>query len=97
MEFVYDAERVPDFKHLFYKKGENGRLELFIAKVADDLLMAGFPTAIANFTTALDQRFQLGHVETESILKFLGCHIRRGPAKDLQLSMTDYFQCIYPV
>lgn len=97
MTSVYKTGRVPGVEQLFYKKGENGRLELLIAKVLDDFFMAGFPSAVGAFTNALNNRFQLGHVGTGPGFKFLGCDICKNSAGDLRLSMTDYLQRINPI
>lgn len=97
MASVCSAERVPGVEQIFYKKGENGRTELLFAKVVEAFLIARFPNAIASFTTALGQRFQLERVETEPNLKFFGIHISKDIARDFQLFITDYHKCINPV
>lgn len=90
----YRVSRVSSMEQLFYKRGESGSVELLIAKVVDDFLVAGQPSVVEKFLKALGTRFILGHVKKSRDLTFLGCKILRNGNDSIELSMHDYFRRI---
>lgn len=94
MTCEYGLKRIKSIDQRFYKQGGDGRIELFVAKVVDDFILAGFPNVVDEFLNALDHKFKLGRINKGANLKFLGCSLQRDDKENLQLSMSDYLNSI---
>lgn len=93
----YNMNRVLGVEQLFYKKGEDGKINILVAKVVDDFLIAGTTEAIDSFLEALGQHVKIGHIGRSDKLKFLGCCVTQSPSGDIELSMSEYMGRIKPL
>lgn len=89
----YGLDKVPAVDQLFYKRGEDMRITLIVAKVVDDFIIGGFASEITSFLESLNKRFKIGRSNRGMNLKFLGCSISREECR-VTLSMPDYLQRI---
>ncbi len=55
---TYGFETIPGLPQLFVLKSNNGSLQLIVAKVVDDFLLAGLPSEISRFHRTIAKRFQ---------------------------------------
>lgn len=82
---------------LFYKKGDDGNINIFVAKVVDDLLIAATQTAQDHFLRELNRQFTLGRTTKKDTLNFLGCSIICDKPGDLIFQMPDYLERLQPL
>ena len=96
---VNDAQclRVHGVSQLYIKRGQEGSIMLMIAKLTDDLLMAGTKVAMRQFADLISKRFTISKVILQGEIKFNGCSILRDESGDIRMSMNEYVAGIEPV
>jgi len=90
-------ETVPGLPQLFYKKNKEELPILVIAKVVDDLLIAGQPEELEKFHTAISKRFQVGRFTKETSIVFYRLHIFQHENYNLDISMSEFMETITPI
>ncbi len=88
---------VPGLPKLFVYRGEQEPSRLLIAKVADDFLIAGSPAEISNFRKAISDGFEVGLFSQDTSNVFNRLHIKQYANRDIELSMEEYMNTIYPL
>lgn len=68
----YRAERVVGVEPLFYKRGEDGRTNLLIAKFLDNFLISRTNPDVEKFLNNFNERFKLGKVGMSSKAQLFG-------------------------
>jgi len=90
-------ETVPGLPQLFYKKNKEELPILVIAKVVDDLLIAGQPEELEKFHTAISKRFQVGRFTKETSIVFYRLHIFQHENYNLDNSQNAlHLSCQHP-
>ena len=82
---------------LFIKYGESGLPILIIAKVVDDMLIAGRKEEIKKFHDSISRRFKVGRFLTEGTLVFNRLYIKQRPDRSIVASMQEYLDTIKPL
>lgn len=70
---------------------------MLIAKVTDDILMAGPVTCMEKFVPAMANRFEIREVIIGRPFMFNGCEIARGAERGKKIDITRYMSKIEPV
>ena len=81
---IFEVDGLPQ---LFVKHDADGNIVLLIAKVVDDLLIAGKKPAINDFHELIKARFKVGRFQDDEQVIFNRLHISRQPDGDIKLSM----------
>lgn len=68
----YGLGKTQEIDQLFYNLGGDGKIGLFIAKLVDDIIIAGKRESIDDFIKALEPAFKLGQICKGDELKFFG-------------------------
>ena len=91
----YGFDTIPGMPQLFVLRCRNSsRILLLIAKVVDDLLLAGAPEALSKFKNAISVRFKIGRYMSGSRFIFNRLHITRYSNGDVHLSMREFMDTI---
>lgn len=85
-------QRVPGVDKLFYRRGDDVSVLLFVTKVVDDFIVARSRYMLQTFWHQLNCRFKLGNVKWDKKFKFLGCIIPRDTCRSISLSMPRYLE-----
>ena len=93
----YGLEPVPGIPQIFFKKNSERVPDLVIAKVVDDLLIAGSELEVEQFKKKISKRFQLGRFMTDKSLVFYRIHIKQNENFDIEASMSEYLTTIHPL
>ena len=91
---IFEVDGLPQ---LFVKHDAEGKIELLIAKVVDDLLIAGKKPAVAAFHELIADRFKVGRFNDDEDVIFNRLHISRKACGDITLSMEEYLSTIHPI
>ena len=68
-----------------------------IAKVVDDILIAGSREASSRFYSELSAKFKVGSHVTSAKMKFNGLTIEQKPHFDITFNIRKYFDSILPI
>ena len=91
----YGLEIVPGMPQLFiFRCNTSRRILLLVAKVVDDLLLAGTDNALSTFREAIMKRFKVGRYTSGSSLLFNRLHITRQENGDVHISMREFLDTI---
>lgn len=93
----HNLQTVPGLPQLFYKQGDSKKPNLIIAKVVDDLLLAGDDNELAYFRESISKRFKVGRFVTDTSFVFYRLHINQGFNFDLEIDMQEYMNTITPI
>lgn len=85
-----DFKRVIGVPQMFVKRYDNGHISLILAKVTDDLLIAGERENIEEFNKSIAQRFPISKVILEGQIQFNGATIRQDENGSITMSMDRY-------
>ena len=91
---IFEANGLPQ---LFVKRDADGNINLLIAKVVDDLLIAGRKSAISEFHEKIRDRFKVGRFQDDEHVIFNRLHISREGNGDITLGMEEYLSTIKPI
>ena len=92
---TYGLDTIPGMPQLFVLRCEKtGHLLLLVAKVVDDLLLAGVHTALSDFRDAITKRFKVGRYTAGSSLLFNRLQIECRSNGDVFISMQEFFDTI---
>lgn len=89
--------RVNGISQLYLKRDQSTNITLLLAKLTDDLLIAGSEQDMHNFATSIQKRFKIGKVVINANILFNGCEISQNEFGNVELSMTKYLESIKPV
>ncbi|CAN8072610.1 unnamed protein product [Agarophyton chilense] len=92
-----EHQRLYGVTQLFTKKNKDGSITLIIAKIVDDLLVAGREGYICIFTDTLEDEFEVGKVRVEAVLNFAGCDIIKDTDQNLILSLLQNMERLKPM
>ena len=87
-------ELVNGVSQLFLKRSSRGDIILMIAKVTDDLLMAGSVEYMRWFKDIIGKRFPISKCIVDSTVQFNGCRISKSKHGDIEMSMDAYVTAI---
>lgn len=90
-------ERISGISQLFIMKTNKGHIKLIMAKIVDDLLIAGRRADIDAFIVVLQGKFPTRKVLIDQEAMFNGCVIRRDTDGGTILDMTAYRSNMKPV
>ena len=85
-----EFSRVNGVPQMFVHRRKNGDIKLLIAKVTDDLLIAGALEHIDTFNEAITKRFPISKVIRDGQIKFNGAYIEQNKPGSITLSMDRY-------
>lgn len=91
---IFEVHGLPQ---LFVRRHPDGSIALALAKVVDDLLLAGTASEITAFHTAISARFKVGRFTLDDDLIFNGLHISRDSSGNIKYDMIEYFSGIHPI
>ena len=92
---TYGLDTIPGMPQLFVLRCEKtGHMLLLVAKVVDDLLLAGVQTALSDFRVAITKRFKVGRYTAGSSLIFNRLHIECRSNGDVFISIQEFFDTI---
>ena len=97
MEECFGVEQVPGMPQLFLIRGVRGDVELIIAKIVDDFLLAVNNSAIHKFHDEISKRFKVGRFIFGENLVFNRLHIHQDLNRSVFLSMEEYMATIMPI
>lgn len=92
-----NMERVHGMSQLYVLRNNQSNILMLLAKLTDDLLLAGDLNIMETFSAKIGKRFKLGKVVINSEIKFNGCKISQSMNNDIILSMSDYLEYIKPL
>lgn len=95
MQVESKLERVFGVPQLFMKKSGT-RIDILVAKVTDDFLVAGKKDRVESYMNELKKGFDVGKVQIGENFKFNGCEIRTTP-EYTELSMIEYTERIQAI
>lgn len=87
-------ERINGVSQLFLKRNNNGDISLLIAKITDDLLMAGRPSEMESFVEMLSKTFKTSKVIIGDEILFNGSRIIQDREGNVTMDMYDYIEQI---
>lgn len=90
-------ERVQGASQLYILRNEDGTIIMLLAKVTDDMLMAGSPTTMNEFISKLEQEFTLSKAIVNGPVIYNGCRITQDDDGTIQLSTEEYLTAISPI
>lgn len=90
-------ERVFGVSQLYAKRDKNGRILFLLAKLTDDLLMAGSDACIREFTDKISKQYTISKSIIDAEMKYNGCIIRRDEHGTTSMSMESYVHDIRPI
>ena len=88
---------LPDLLQLFVRYSNAGTIEVLVAKVVDDFLIAGRTRHTQEFHDSLSQRFVAGSFVMNKDLVFNSHHIHKCGDGSLVLGMQEYVDSINPL
>lgn len=83
-------ERVCGISQFFVKRNTEGKIIMILAKVTDDMLIAGSIEEIKNFITQVEKRFPISKSIINDDIKFNGCDITQDENNTIKMSMNAY-------
>ena len=86
------CELVASLSQLYVKRNKSGEIILLVAKLTDDLLLAGTHNELRAFTEQISARFKISKTITTGEIKFNGCTITKNNGGDIQMTMDEYAQ-----
>lgn len=90
-------QRIRGASQLYIKKDRSGEIILIIAKVTDDVLMAGTLIAMKWLSRQMDKRFGLSKSTIDDTIDYNGCRITQDDDGSITLDMTKYMQNIQSI
>lgn len=90
----FDINRVFGDEQLFVRRGQDVKIQLIIAKVVDDFLLAGTESQIQLFFGCIQKEFKLGASKIGRDLKFLGCAIKSLEDGSMEMSTIPHLERI---
>ena len=93
----YGFVTIPGFPPFFVLPSNGDKPALFIAKVVDDILIAGDIPEIERFSTAIAKRFKICRAIIDRPLIFNGLSIHQDANFDVHVSMDKYLKDIEPI
>lgn len=94
---VAHLECVIGLPQLFIKENESSFIDLLIAKVTDDFLLAGHIREMQKFATMLQDQFVVGKVILDEMVHFDGCEVEQATNGDITMSMVRYLERPKPI
>lgn len=85
-------QRVFGVPQLFSRRDSAGDIILLVAKVTDDILMAGTKEAMQQFSEEISSRFTVSKTIIDAPVKFNGCDIAPHADGSIELSMGTYMR-----
>lgn len=82
---------------LFIRRNAANRVILIIAKVVDDLLIAGADADINSFHAEIDAKFKVGRVVRASRMMFNRLNIEQHADKSVSVDMEEFMDTIRPI
>ena len=93
----YKLKPVPGLPQIFFKRDLEQIPCLVIAKVVDDLLIAGKAIEIKQFKECISRRFQVGRFMMDKSFVFYRIHLQQNENFDVIASMSEYMTTIHPL
>lgn len=90
-------ERVFGVSQIFVKRSSDGGIVMLMAKVTDDLLMAGSVEDIKEFVELIGKRFPISKAIIDNRIKFNGSEITQKADGTVILSMEEYLMEMQPI
>lgn len=87
-------QRVRGASQLYIKRDRSGEIILILAKVTDDILMAGTIVAMKWLSRQMDKRFGLSKSTIDGAIDYNGCRITQDVDGSITMDMTSYMQNI---
>lgn len=84
--------RVFGVPQLFVRRDAGGRVILLLAKVTDDMLIAGSTAEVKAFITQISGRFPISKAIVNDEIKFNGCDISQDGEDNIKISMEEYLR-----
>ncbi len=91
---TYRFEKILALPQLFVLKSNNRSLQMILAKVVYDFLLAGLPSETSRFYRTKAKRFQVGRFTKGTVLVFSRLHIMQKSNGDIEMSMEEYMGTI---
>jgi Reverse transcriptase (RNA-dependent DNA polymerase) len=89
--FDYGFETLPGLSQFFILRDNSGRITILLAKVVDDLLLAGSVTTMNDFYKALCARFKVGRFTCDRPFIFNALNITQDhSSSSITMDMLDY-------
>jgi hypothetical protein len=89
--FDYGFETLPGLSQFFILRDNSGRITILLAKVVDDLLLAGSVTTMNEFYKALCARFKVGRFICDRPFTFNALNITQDhSSSSITMDMLDY-------
>lgn len=82
--------RVYGVPQLFVRRDAGGRIVLLLAKVTDDMLIAGSTAEVKSFIDQIGGRFPISKAIVNDYIKFNGCDITQDEQDNIKISMEAY-------
>ena len=82
--------RIHGIPQMFVQRNEDGDIRLILAKVTDDLLIAGQMQHIEVFNKNIEKRFPISKTVIDGQIKFNGAFIQQDSQGSIKLSMDGY-------
>ena len=90
-------DRVVGVSQLYVKRIKNGHITLLVAKVTDDVLIAGSNESIRRFAGELKQDFKVSRITIDEPFFFNGSYVEQDQAGNVSLSMRSYITRLKPI
>lgn len=88
---------VSGFSQLFLKRRKDSSIQLILAKITDDLLIAGTTNEMEEFVARISGRFDVSKTIIDAPINFNGCRISQDERGDVTMDMTAYLNTIKPM
>jgi hypothetical protein len=94
----YGFEAVPGLSQFFIIRDNSGRITMLLAKVVDDLLLAGSVTTMTEFYKALCARFKVGRFICDRPFTFNALNVTQDlSSSSITMDMLDYRAKCIPI
>lgn len=87
-------QRVNGISQLYMRRDSKGQINLILAKVTDDILIAGNVDEIQQFIQLISQRFKISKSITNKPINFNGCQISQRADGSISMSMKEYLDSV---
>lgn len=92
-----EMEQAKGISQFFTKRRKDGSISILLAKITDDLLIAGELQAIKDFIEKLTGRFKVSKSIIDSAINFNVCRIQQDEEGNFEMNMADYLNMIKPL
>ena len=89
-------ETIPRFPQLFVLRDSHQQIQILIAKVVEEHLIAGDKEEVSKFSSAFSTRFENGRFVEKTPLAFHRRYISQETDVSISVSMSEYFPKINP-